>query len=124
MCGDALIALVPGRPKAYHPRAITLQVSIRCPAGVPVKGGATVLHAIWWVITGFVVGLIARAILPGADSMGFILTSALGIGGSLVGGAIGHVIWKPPEGSKFHPAGFLLSLIGAVILLFAWRAIR
>ena len=82
------------------------------------------LHAIWWVITGFVVGLIARAILPGADSMGFILTTALGIGGSLVGGAIGHVIWKPPAGSKFHAAGFLLSLVGAIILLLVWRAIR
>jgi len=83
-----------------------------------------VLRALWWVITGFVIGLIARAILPGADSMGFILTTALGIAGSLVGGAIAHVIWKPPAGSKFHPAGFLLSLVGAIALLLVWRALH
>jgi uncharacterized membrane protein YeaQ/YmgE (transglycosylase-associated protein family) len=82
------------------------------------------LHAVWWVVTGFFIGLIARAVLPGADSMGFILTSALGIGGSIVGGAIAHVIWKPAAGSKFHPAGFLLSLVGAIALLLVWRALR
>jgi uncharacterized membrane protein YeaQ/YmgE (transglycosylase-associated protein family) len=49
--------------------------------------------------------------------MGFILTGILGIVGSLVGGLIGQLISRPPEGSKFHPAGFFLSLLGAVVLL-------
>jgi len=56
--------------------------------------------------------------------MGFIATVVLGILGSLVGGFIGGVISKPAEGSKFHPAGFLMSVIGAIVLLLLWRSIR
>ncbi|MFI5167558.1 MAG: GlsB/YeaQ/YmgE family stress response membrane protein [Thermoanaerobaculales bacterium] len=81
-------------------------------------------HLLWSLIVGFVVGLIARAIVPGADKMGLILTTVLGIVGSLVGGFIGGVISKPKEGSKFHPAGFLLSIIGAIVLLVVWRMVR
>ena len=83
-----------------------------------------IFHMIWSIITGFLIGLIARAILPGADQMGFIATTVLGILGSLAGGFIGGLISKPAEGSKFHPAGFLMSVIGAVILLLLWRYIR
>jgi len=79
------------------------------------------LHIVWAILTGFVIGLLARAVMPGADHMGFLLTTALGIGGSLVGGVIGGFISKPKEGAQFHPAGFLMSIVGAVILLFVWR---
>ena len=82
------------------------------------------VHLIWSVIVGFVIGLIARAILPGADSMGFILTTLVGIGGSLVGGFLGGLIKKPAEGATFHPAGFFMSIVGAVILLLLVRAIH
>ena len=81
-------------------------------------------HLLWSLIVGFVVGLIARAIVPGADKMGLILTTVLGIVGSVVGGVIGGVISKPKEGSKFHPAGFFLSIIGAILLLVIWRMVR
>ena len=81
------------------------------------------VHWIWAIVTGFVVGLIARAILPGADQMGLIATTVVGILGSLVGGWVGGLIKKPPEGAKFHPAGFFLSIVGAVILLLIWRMI-
>ncbi|HKA32097.1 MAG TPA: GlsB/YeaQ/YmgE family stress response membrane protein [Candidatus Binatia bacterium] len=83
-----------------------------------------VFHVVWSIITGFIVGLIARAILPGADSLGFIATTVLGILGSLAGGFIGGLISRPPEGSKFHPAGFLMSVVGAIVLLLLWRYIR
>ena len=83
-----------------------------------------IFHVVWSIITGFIVGLIARAILPGTDSLGFIATTVLGILGSLAGGFIGGLISKPPEGSKFHPAGFLMSVIGAIVLLLLWRYIR
>jgi len=76
------------------------------------------LHVIWSIIVGFVVGLIARAVMPGAQHLTFIMTSLLGIGGSIVGGLIGRLFSKPEPGSKFHPAGFILSIIGAIILLF------
>ncbi len=82
------------------------------------------LHILWSIIVGFVVGLLARAIVPGADRMGWIATTVLGILGSVVGGLLGRLISKPPEGSKFHPAGFFLSLIGAIVLLVIWRFVR
>lgn len=80
-------------------------------------------HWIWVGLIGFVVGLIARALLPGADSMGWITTMVIGILGSFVGGYIGNLIKKPVAGAKFQPAGFLMSIVGAVILLLIWRAI-
>jgi uncharacterized membrane protein YeaQ/YmgE (transglycosylase-associated protein family) len=83
----------------------------------------SMLHLIWSVIVGFVVGLIARAILPGADHMGFIMTSLLGIVGSVIGGYIGRLINKPEPGATFHPAGFLMSIVGAVVLLFVLRSL-
>jgi uncharacterized membrane protein YeaQ/YmgE (transglycosylase-associated protein family) len=83
-----------------------------------------IFHILWSIITGFLIGLIARAIMPGADKMGFIATTVLGVLGSLAGGFIGGLLSKPVEGSKFHPAGFLMSVIGAVVLLFLWRYIR
>ena len=78
------------------------------------------MHILWSIIVGFIVGWIARAILPGAQSMGFIMTAVLGIVGSFVGGFIGSLISRPKEGSMFHPAGFLMSIIGALIVLFLW----
>ena len=82
------------------------------------------LHVIWHIITGFVVGLIARALLPGGDQMGLIATTILGIVGSVVGGLAGRLINKPQPGAKFHPAGFIMSIIGAIVVLLLWRMIR
>lgn len=64
------------------------------------------LHIIWHIIVGFIVGLIARAIMPGAQHLGFIMTTLLGIAGSIVGGFIGRLFSKPEPGSTFHPARF------------------
>ena len=82
------------------------------------------LHLIWSVIVGFFIGLIARAVLPGADRMGLIMTTVVGVVGSIVGGFIGNLIKKPEAGSKFHPAGFLMSIVGAIVLLLILRMIR
>ena len=75
---------------------------------------------IWTVIVGFIVGAVARFIMPGIDALGFWLTAALGIGGSIVGGIIASVLFRSPGGS-FRPAGFVLSVIGAIILLWVYR---
>ena len=80
-------------------------------------------HLIWFVL-GFVVGLIARAVVPGADHMGLIATTVVGIVGSVIGGFIGTLVRKPAPDSKFHLAGFLLSIVGAIILLWALRFVR
>jgi uncharacterized membrane protein YeaQ/YmgE (transglycosylase-associated protein family) len=77
-----------------------------------------VFHIIWMLVTGFVVGLLARAVMPGADHMGFLATSLLGIAGSFVGGLLGRLVHRPAPGTPFHPAGMLGSIIGAVILLY------
>jgi uncharacterized membrane protein YeaQ/YmgE (transglycosylase-associated protein family) len=71
------------------------------------------------IIVGFIVGVLARFFYPGAVPMGFLLTVALGIGGSLVGGVISSLLWKTPDG-KFHPAGWFLSVIGALLLLWVY----
>ena len=82
------------------------------------------VHVLWSIIVGFFVGLIARAVLPGADHMGFIATTAVGIVGSLIGEVIGTFIKKPEPGAKFHPAGFGMSIVGAIVLLLLLRFVR
>jgi uncharacterized membrane protein YeaQ/YmgE (transglycosylase-associated protein family) len=69
---------------------------------------------------GFSIGLIARALLLGAQPRGFFAPSVLGIVGSLVGGFIGSLIPQPREASIFHPAGFFGSILGALIVLYLW----
>jgi uncharacterized membrane protein YeaQ/YmgE (transglycosylase-associated protein family) len=79
------------------------------------------LHYLWMLIVGIIAGLIARAIMPGNDQMGWLLTGALGIAGSFVGGLISRLFSKPTDGAMFHPAGFIMSVIGAVVILAAWH---
>ena len=81
------------------------------------------LHLIWSIIVGFFAGLIARAVLPGADHMGMIATTAVGIVGSLIGGFIGRLLSKPAPDAKFHPAGLFMSVVGAIVLLVVLRAL-
>jgi uncharacterized membrane protein YeaQ/YmgE (transglycosylase-associated protein family) len=79
------------------------------------------LHYLWMFVVGIVVGAIARLIMPGSEHLGMLLTGALGIVGSFVGGAISRLFSKPAEGAMFHPAGLVMSVIGALIVLFAWN---
>jgi uncharacterized membrane protein YeaQ/YmgE (transglycosylase-associated protein family) len=78
------------------------------------------LHILWSIIVGFIIGFIAKHLMPGAEHLGFWMTSILGIAGSIVGGLIARLFSKPAPGSSFHPAGFFMSIIGALILLFAY----
>lgn len=78
------------------------------------------LHLIWMFIVGVVVGAIARWIMPGTENMGILMTGLLGIAGSFVGGFIARIFSKPADGSVVHPAGIILSIIGALVLLWAW----
>ncbi len=69
-----------------------------------------------WIVFGFIVGLIARAVVPGRQGMGFVMTILVGVAGSLIGGLIASaLLGGSPTG--FQAAGFIGSLIGAVILL-------
>lgn len=73
------------------------------------------------IIIGFFVGLFARALMPGRDVMGFIMTTLLGIGGAFVGKFLGQALGLYIEGES---AGFLMSLLGAMILLFIYNQFR
>ena len=69
------------------------------------------------IVVGFIVGLIARAIMPGNQSMGLIMTTILGIVGSLVASYGGAALGLYPAGS---PMGWIASIIGAIIVLFVY----
>jgi uncharacterized membrane protein YeaQ/YmgE (transglycosylase-associated protein family) len=69
-----------------------------------------------WIVFGFLAGLVARSILPGQQSLGFIATTLLGVCGSFVGGFLASLLFHAPW-RGFHPAGFIGAVIGAVILL-------
>ena len=72
------------------------------------------------IIVGFIVGLLARYFFPGAVPLGFWLTVALGVGGLIVGGVVGSLIFRTPDG-KFHPAGWILSIIGAMAIIWVYK---
>jgi uncharacterized membrane protein YeaQ/YmgE (transglycosylase-associated protein family) len=78
-----------------------------------------VMSVIWMIVVGFVAGVVARWIYPGAIAMGFWATVLLGIIGSLVGGVIGGLLFRSPDG-RFHRAGFILSVIGALVALWVY----
>lgn len=73
------------------------------------------------IIVGLIVGAIARFVLPGEQKMGWILTCLLGIGGSLIAGYVGQAIGWYAVG---QPAGWIASVIGAVVLLVVVQKVR
>ena len=80
---------------------------------------------IWWLIIGLIAGAIARLIMPGRDAMSWLATMLLGIVGSILGGLISWAIWGVDEaGRGFRPAGLLLSILGAIVVLWIWRMMR
>ena len=76
------------------------------------------LNIISWIVVGFLAGLLARFLYPGAIEMGWIMTTLLGIGGSFAGGFIGGLFTKEKDMMKPSPAGFVMSVVGAMVLIF------
>lgn len=75
---------------------------------------------IWTILIGFVIGLVAKALTPGRDPSGFFITAAIGIAGSLLATYGGQAAGWYGAGT---PAGFIGSLIGAIVLLIAYHMI-
>ena len=73
-----------------------------------------------WIVFGLIVGVVAKLLMPGRDPGGFIMTVVLGIVGALVGGFVGRALglYQPGE-----PAGLIMSIVGAVVLLVIYRMI-
>jgi uncharacterized membrane protein YeaQ/YmgE (transglycosylase-associated protein family) len=73
-----------------------------------------------WILFGFVIGVIAKLLMPGRDPGGFIITVLLGIAGALLGGFIGRAMGFYGPGQS---AGWLMSIAGAVVLLVLYRLV-
>ena len=79
------------------------------------------MSIIWAIIIGFIVGLIAKFLMPGRDPGGFIITALLGIVGALVATFIGRAMGLYAVNQS---AGFIASVIGAMIVLFIYHLVR
>ena len=78
------------------------------------------MSIIWTIIVGLVVGAVAKLLMPGKDPGGFIVTILLGIAGALVAGYLGQAVGWYKAGQS---AGFIMSVVGAMILLLLYRLI-
>ena len=78
------------------------------------------MSIIWAIVIGFIVGLIAKALMPGRDPGGFIVTTLLGIVGAVVASWIGRAMGLYADGQA---AGFIASVIGAIVVLFIYRLV-
>ncbi|MCX2561238.1 GlsB/YeaQ/YmgE family stress response membrane protein [Acetobacter farinalis] len=78
------------------------------------------MHLLYTIFIGLIIGAVAKLLMPGRDPGGFIVTILLGIAGSVVAGYIGRALHLYREGQA---AGFLASIVGAILLLVAYRAV-
>lgn len=86
------------------------------------------MHLIGFIIFGLIVGLVARALYPGRQPMGWLATALLGMVGSLVGGLLGRAIWGGSAAMvstrwSLTPGGLVSSIVGAIIVLWAYLAL-
>lgn len=72
-----------------------------------------------WIVSGLVIGLLARAIYPGRQAMTLPNTIALGIAGSIVGGLIAWALGHRPQDGAFAGSGWIMSIVGALIVVWA-----
>ena len=79
------------------------------------------MSIVWTILIGFVAGLVARAIKPGDDSAGFIVTTLIGIAGSLIATYLGQAMGWYTAGQG---AGFIASVVGAIVLLLIWGLVK
>lgn len=79
------------------------------------------MHLLWTIIIGFIAGAVAKFMMPGKDPGGFLITTALGIGGALIATYLGRLVGWYQEGQS---AGFIAAVVGAILVLIAYRLIR
>lgn len=72
------------------------------------------------VVVGLIIGILARFVYPGPVEMGWIMSAVLGVAGSFLAGFIGSMRDGQP-GTQLRPAGFLWSILGAILLIFIGR---
>jgi len=75
---------------------------------------------IGWIVFGLLVGVVAKFLMPGRDPAGVFITGLLGVVGAMVGGFVGRAVgWYGPN----DPVGFVMAVLGAIVLLVAYRLI-
>jgi uncharacterized membrane protein YeaQ/YmgE (transglycosylase-associated protein family) len=80
---------------------------------------------IGWIVLGLLAGLIAKAIMPGAERIGIVVTTILGNGGALLGGFLATALgFGDPIDEFFDISTWLAAIVGASIILFLWNAIH
>jgi len=82
------------------------------------------LNILSWIVVGLIAGALARLIMPGRDPMGIVATIVLGIIGSLLGGFVSMALWRNNDSSAFQGSGLLLSILGAIVVLWIWRMVK
>lgn len=83
----------------------------------------TLVTVLSWIVFGFVIGLLARALYPGRQKIGVPNTIALGIAGSIVGGLIAWGLGYHPDQGAFEGAGWIMSIVGALIVVWGASAL-
>jgi uncharacterized membrane protein YeaQ/YmgE (transglycosylase-associated protein family) len=79
------------------------------------------MHILWIILIGFVIGLLAKMLTPGRDPSGFFITAVIGIAGSLLATYGGQALGLYAAG---EPAGFIGSVVGAIVLLAIYHLVR
>jgi uncharacterized membrane protein YeaQ/YmgE (transglycosylase-associated protein family) len=81
----------------------------------PNAGGRSMFHLVWYVLIGLIAGLIAKSVMH--VHMTIFWTIVLGIIGSVIGGGVSHMFSRPTN-ERYHPAGLILSTVGAILVLY------
>ena len=80
---------------------------------------------IGWIVLGLLAGLVAKATMPGAERMGIVLTTLLGIAGALLGGFLATAFgFGDPIDEFFDLSTWVAAIVGALIILFLWNTVR
>jgi len=79
-------------------------------------------HLIWYIIVGLIAGFVAKSVMH--MHMSLLYTIVLGLVGSIIGGLVTHMFSRPSPTSRFHPAGIIVSILGALIVLYAWHKFK
>jgi uncharacterized membrane protein YeaQ/YmgE (transglycosylase-associated protein family) len=102
-----------------HALGQPILLSLRVDFKIAERYKENMLHLIWYIIIGFLAGCVAKALLH--THLSITWTIVLGIVGSIIGGAVTHLFYPPGAGGRFHAGGLIVSILGAILVLFLWH---
>jgi uncharacterized membrane protein YeaQ/YmgE (transglycosylase-associated protein family) len=106
-------------PLSWTPARIAAVQAAICPHSTAKR--SFFMSIVWTILIGFIVGLVARAVKPGDDSAGFIVTTLIGVAGSLIVTYVGQSMGWYTAGQG---AGFIASVLGAIVLLLLYGLVK